>query len=93
MNHINRLLRQARNAVNGKGKYIIGFVDYDPQKKKFTASGTIWNGVKESGGDRFYSEHDTQDEAIAACEAVAAQNPGSENINFIIDDLSFPATE
>ena len=90
MNHINRLLMQARRARNGKGKHILGFVEYVPEKKKFTASGTIWDGVEGSGGESFYSEHDNQDDAIAACEAVAAQYPNSENINFIIEDLTFP---
>ncbi|MDD6308788.1 MAG: hypothetical protein PUB07_05515 [Clostridia bacterium] len=90
MQHINRLLRIAKTAANGKGKRILGFVDYDPEKKKFTASGTIWDGVAGSGGEGFYSEHDTQEEAIAACEAVAAKYLNSENINIIIDDLPFP---
>lgn len=90
MNHINRLLMQTKRARNGKAKHILGFVDYVLEKKKFTASGTIWDGVAESGGKSFYSEHDNQEDAIAACEAVAARYPNSENITFIIDDLTFP---
>lgn len=85
MNHINRLLMQARRAKGGEGMHVLGFVDYDPEKKVYTASGTIWNGVAGSGGDPFYSEHSTPEEALAACEAVAASYPGSENINFYMD--------
>ena len=90
MNHINRLLLQARRAKNGNGAYVMGFVEYDPDKKVFTASGRVWDGVAGSGGETFYSEHSTENEAVAACEAVAAQYPGAENINFIIDDMTFP---
>lgn len=90
MNHINRLLMQAKRAKNGKTKHILGFVDYVIEKKKFTASGTVWAGVSGSDGERFYSEHDNQEDAIAACEAVAARYPNTENITFIIDNLSFP---
>ena len=70
--------------------YVMGFVEYDTIKLKFTASGTIWNGVAGSGGEPFYSEHSTLDEAVEACEAVAAQYPNAENINFILDDMTFP---
>lgn len=90
MNHINRLLMQARTAKNGKGMHVLGFVDYDIEKGCFTASGTIWNGIPGGGGDSFYSEHATPEDAVAACEAIAARYPDCENINFIMDDLSFP---
>ena len=90
MNQINRLLKKARITKNGKGMHILGFVDYDTEKGRYTASGTIWNGVAGSGGESFYSEHDTPEEAVAACEAIAARYPGCENLNFIMDDLSFP---
>lgn len=90
MNHINRLLQKARRAKNGNGKYVMGFIEYDPINKKFIASGSIWDGVAGSGGVSFCSEHDTQAEALVACETIAAQHPGSDNINFIMDDLTFP---
>ncbi len=93
MQYITRLLMRAKKIAAGEGKYILGFVDYDIEKKLFTASGSIWDGVPGSGGEPFYSEHSTQEEAVAACEAVAAKYPGCENINFIIDDLSFPEGE
>lgn len=90
MNHITRLLMRAKQARNGKGMHILGFVDYNLAKQKYTASGAIWDGVEGSGGESFYSEHDTADEALAACEAIAAKYPDSENLNFIMDDLTFP---
>lgn len=89
MNHINRLLMQAKKAKNGNGIHVLGFVDYDVEKGCFTTSASIWNGVP--GMDKeFHSEHETAEQAIAACETIAARYPGCENINFIVDDLSFP---
>lgn len=88
MNHINRLLRKARRAKNGNGMYVIGFVEYDHAKNVFTASGRVWDGKPGTDGETFYSEHNTLDEAIAACEAVEAQYPKAENVNFIIDDMT-----
>lgn len=93
MDKITRLLAKVKQARNGQGMHILGFVDYDPEKKVYTASGTIWNGVAGSGGEPFYSEHSTPDDALAACEAVAARYPNSENINFIMDNLMFPVEE
>jgi len=83
MKHINRLLMQVRTAKNGNGMHVIGFIDYDPEKRGFIAKGTIWDGVPGSGGESFYSEHATQEEAIAACEAIAAKYPNCENLNFV----------
>lgn len=93
MDKITRLLMKVKQAKGGQGMHILGFVDYDPEKKVYTASGTIWDGVAGSGGEPFYSEHDSPEEALAACEAVAARYPGCENINFIMDDLMFPVEE
>ena len=90
MDHLTRLLMQARTARNGKGKHILGFIEYDINKRKFTAKCNVWDGVEGSGGENFCSEHDTQEEALAYCEALAAKYPNSENLNFIIDDMSFP---
>lgn len=85
MDRITRLLMKVKQATDGQGMHILGFVDYDPEKKVYTASGSIWNGVAGAGGEPFYSEHNSQEEALAACEAVAARYPGSENINFYMD--------
>ena len=90
MPRIDRLLQRARRAKDGKGKYILGFVEYDPEKKKYTAAGRIWDGVAGSGGEGFYSEHETLEEAVAACETVAAKYPNAENVNFLMDDFTFP---
>lgn len=93
MNQLTRMLAKARAVKNGNGKWIMGFVDYDPEKKVYTASGNIYDCVAGSGSESFYSEHDNPDDALAACEAVAARYPNAENINFIIDDMMFPGDE
>lgn len=95
MQHITRLLIRARKATSCENKTVFGFVDYDMAKRKYTCSGYVWDGVPGSVTDRdtFYSEHDTAAEAEEAASAVAAKYPGSENITFIIDDLSFPVED
>ncbi len=84
MKYINRLLTIARAARNGPGMHVLGFVDYDPEKRSFTAKGTIWNGVPRTG-EEFHSEHETAAQALAACEAIAARYPGCENLIFYLD--------
>lgn len=95
MQHITRLLIRAKKAKSGRNMTVFGFVDYDITKKKYTCSGYVWDGTPGSVTDRdtFYSEHDTAAEAEAAASAVAAKYPDSENITFIIDDLSFPVED
>lgn len=92
MNNIDSLLRRAKEAKKGKGKYITGFVDYDPEKGKYTASGTIWDGVPGSCrmGKSFYSEHDTPEEARLACDAIIERYPDTKEVRILIDDLMFP---
>lgn len=83
MNHINNLLMKARKAVNGKGLYIMGFLDDDIDKQKYTVKGTIWDGVPGSGGKEFYSEHDTQEEARKAFDDITAKYPGAVDVVFL----------
>lgn len=85
MNHINRLLMKARRIASGTGMHILGFVDYNTENQKYTATVQVWDGVPGSAGDPLYSEHDTKEEAIAACDAIAAQYPNSEKITLIMD--------
>ena len=63
MKHINRLLQAARKATKGQGTKIIAFIEYSPMIEAYTATGSIWNGVKGAGVERFYSEHSTAEEA------------------------------
>ena len=95
MQHIERLLIRARKATGGEGMRILGFVEYRPDLKKFTCSGFVWDGVpgSVSDDDHFYSEHDTAEAATAYADSISAKYPGSENITFIVDDLTFPAQE
>ena len=87
MQHITRLIIKARKATGGENMTVVGFIDYDHTKQKYTCSGYVWNGVPGSVSDKdsFYSEHDTAEEATAAAEAIAAKYPGCENINFIMN--------
>lgn len=92
MNHINRLLIEARKKIDGRiDWHIIGTTKYRPDLKKFTASGSIWASWDDpAGAVRFYSEHDTKAQACAAVDTLAEQYPRAETINFIIEDLTFP---
>lgn len=85
MNYIDRLLMKARKAMSGSGMHVLGFIQYSQEKQKYTASITVWDGVPGSGGERIDSEHDTKEDALAACESVAARYPNADNLNFIID--------
>ena len=90
MKHINRLLQTARRAKQGQGRYIIGFVEYVPEKKVYTAAGTIYGGAFEKETEKFYSEHDTPQEAKAALAEIEKKYPDAEKVTFIIDDLTYP---
>lgn len=90
MNHVDRLLIQVKQAKSGKNKRIVGFVDYDEEKKVYTASGTIWDGVNGSGGDSFYYECPTPEEAIRAFNEVVERCPNAKTSRLFIDDMTFP---
>lgn len=86
MRTIERLLARARELQNGaNGRYMIGFVEWRPERQCFTASGTVWDGKPGTGGEHFYSEHESMTAAQNACNAIAAQYPGADNITFFID--------
>ena len=89
MEHISQLLVRARKiTANSNKAFIFGIVEYRPDLNKFTAGGTITSKNSETV-KQFYSEHDSKEAALSACEAIAAQYPNAENVNFIIDDLTF----
>lgn len=93
MEHISKLLMQARKIIKNADKAIIfGFVDYRPDLEKFTSDITITFKDGETA-KQYYSEHDSQKAALSACEAIAAQYPNAESINFIIDDMTFEEIE
>lgn len=89
MNRIDRLIASARRARGGVGRYILGFVEYDPAKGLYTASCTVWDGVKGSQGIHTHSEHKTQEEAVSACESIAAQHHGLKDVNILVNDIAF----
>lgn len=95
MQHITRLIRQARKAVNGSDfVYALAFVDYDPEKKVYIADPVPWDGQKESLPDRrpnmpewWHEEWETQQEATDALNRLfeSLGIPEKERIIFIMD--------
>lgn len=85
MRNIERLLARARNIHCVNGRYIMAFVDYDPAKGCYTASCNVWDGVNGTGGENYYSEHDTAEAATNACEALFAQYPSAESKLLFVD--------
>lgn len=83
MKHIDRLLQAARKAAKGQGTKIIAFIEYSPMIEAYTATGSIWNGVKGAGVERFYSEHSTAEEAESACNALQDKYPEAEIVVFV----------
>lgn len=83
MKHINRLIMQLKQAKNGHGMHLMAFVDYDIEKGRYTAKVTAWDGVPGTACECMAGEYDTQEEAIAACDNVAAGYPGCEYLLFI----------
>lgn len=83
MKHINRLLQAARKAAKGQGTKIIAFIEYSPMIEAYTATGSIWNGVKGAGVERFCSEHSTAEEAENACNALKEKYPDAEIVVFV----------
>ena len=53
------------------------------RKAAYTATGSIWNGVKGAGVERFYSEHSTAEEAESACNALQDKYPEAEIVVFV----------
>lgn len=89
MEHIDRLLTRAKKAINGEGKHVIGFVDYDMDKQKYIASGSVWNGVAGSGVEEFRSEHETREEAEATLRAMETKYPSAKSVVFLLVDMYF----
>lgn len=95
MQHITKLIRQARKAVNGSDfAFAIGFVEYDSERQLYTAKPQPWDGVKGSGADHtatmpkwWHEEWDTQQEATDALnrlfEGFGIQE--KDRVIFIID--------
>lgn len=90
MRTIERLLARAKAVKGSDVRDILAFVEYSPDKQRYTASGTLWNGRTKADGETFYSEHETPEEALAACEAIANKYPSAETVKIFIDDLTFP---
>ena len=85
MKHINRLIMQLKQAKNGNGMHLLAFVEYDCKKRMYVAKVTIWNGIPGTGCERLLGEHETMEEAMVACDNVAADYPGCEYILFTED--------
>lgn len=90
MRTIERLLARAKAVKGSDVRDIIAFVEYRPDKRLYTAAGTLWDGRTKAEGDSFYSEHETPQEALAASEAIANKYPNAETVRIFIDDMTFP---
>lgn len=69
MQHINRLLHEARMAFKPNAQEGLAFIDYDNKQRKWIVKNVlVWDGVPGSGGcdgiKRDYeTEYDTQEQA------------------------------
>lgn len=85
MKHINRLIMQLKQAQNGSDMHLMAFVEYNEAKRMYIAKVNKWNGIPGTGCECMKEEHENQEEAVAACDKVAACYPGCEYILFIED--------
>ena len=84
MEHIDCLLKRARKITSGGGWHIFGVTEYRPELGKYTLSGSVWYGMDSPGGNRFYSEHDTEAQACTAIAELGDQYPGADTLNFVM---------
>ncbi len=89
MQRVDRLLAKAKRAAQRKAeRFIMGFVDYAPDKGKWTAQGQLWNG-KPGEVRTLVTEHDTMQTAVATLHALADKYPNTvEDTSIFIDDLT-----
>lgn len=96
MNHINRLLIQAKRAANPPIYSAFCIIDWDERKGKWKAVPQLWDGVPGSGfADAaipadWISEYDTADEAAEAVDRFfQSLNISDPNrVVIIIDDIA-----
>lgn len=88
MQRVDRLLAKAKKAAQSKAeRFFMGFVEQDLNKGKWIAMGDLSTG-KEGGGRRITTEHDSEETAVAALNALAAEYPNHECEPIIfIDDM------
>jgi len=89
MDRINRLIIKAKRAVQRKAeRFFMGFVEYDPDKGKWTAKGDLWTG-KRGDTRRITTEHDTREAAVDALRALADEYPNAvEDATILIADFT-----
>lgn len=93
MNHIDRLLIQARKAFNPPIFSALCIIDHDDMTGKWIAAPQLWDGVPCSGfmpvPADWKSEYDTADEAAEAVNKLFASlnisNP--DRVVIIVDDV------
>lgn len=89
MQRVDRLLAKAKKAVQSNAeRFFMGFVEQDLNTGKWIAMGDLSTG-KEGGGRRITTEHDNEEAAVAALNALAAEYPNHEREPIIfIDDIT-----
>lgn len=86
MQHITRLLMQARKAAKGSCmEFVTGFVDYDPEKQKYTADPHEPDGA--TMPKWWQDEWETQEEAADALNRLYEGQgiPEERRLIFIMD--------
>ena len=86
MQHITRLLMQARKAAKGSCmEFVTGFVDYDPEKQKYTADPHEADGIAMPKWWKY--EWETQQEAADALNRLYEGQgiPEESRLIFIMD--------
>lgn len=89
MQKVDRLLAKAKKVVQRNAeRFFMGFVEYDTDTGKWLAIGDLWRG-KKGGSRRITTEHDTEEAAVAALDALSSEYPNIvENTLIFIDDIA-----
>ncbi|MCL2337701.1 MAG: hypothetical protein FWC60_09800 [Firmicutes bacterium] len=87
MKLIDRLLFKVQRD-SGELKLAPSFVRFDADSQLWTAVCNLWNGRKGAGIESITTQHKSQEEAVTAAEAVAAQYPGRGPIIYGTEDLT-----
>lgn len=90
MNRLDKLIKQARKHGYGKCKYILCYLDYDSESKKYRLAARLWDGRKGMGTRCICSEHDSKEEAMNEYNSVAAKYKDAEKCMCFVDEFTFP---
>lgn len=75
MNSRDDFIKGLKLALEGKQKALAAFIRQDEENGKYKAYGTIRYGIQVYDCERFFSEHETLEDAKKAVQDVADQYP------------------